>query len=91
MVRGDNLIMKRILLKDNGFPRLLFCLKECFDEFELQTEKKIKTAAKILTILDDLLKFQIFIDRDIDFLKNEMDVKKYPKVKKYYEFSNFSF
>lgn len=57
MVRGHNLIMKRILLKENGFPKLLKCLKECYLDFDVQTDKKIKTSTKILTIIDDLLKY----------------------------------
>ena len=53
--------------------------------------QRTKTIAKMLTILDDLLKFEKFLDREIDFLEFESQYEKLPKVKEFQKYCCFSY
>lgn len=77
MIKGDNLVMKRDFLENKGFTFLTQYMKETSVEEDPETPKLIKqkekAIAKMLTILDDLLKFEKFLDREVDYLDNDMD------------------
>lgn len=45
----------------------------------------------MLSILDDLLKFEKFMDRELDYLENETDYESIPKSLKFQKFTSYSY
>lgn len=63
------MVIKRDFVDNEGFTFLMKITKECLsgeDQKDPQRGLKHKTLAKILALLDDLLKFEKFFNKSID-------------------------
>jgi hypothetical protein len=78
LIKGNNLVMKRDFIDNGGFNFLIKNLKETVGEPPSETDAKFRaqTITKMLSLMDDLLKFEKFMNREIDFMENEMDLNK---------------
>ena len=45
----------------------------------------------MLSILDDLLKFEKFMDKELDYLENETDYESIPKSLNFQKFTSYSY
>lgn len=52
---------------------------------------QIKILSKICHIFDEIFKFERFLERDIEVLVNDINIKDYKRPKKYAHFNNFSY
>lgn len=67
--------MKRDFVENNGFSFLMKSFTECAKDDDPQNgqekQLKYKTVSKMVSLLEDLIRYEKFMNKKIDFIENE--------------------